>query len=232
MLGKEAPGLKPRKSLASDAADSLRELILLEKLQPGSPIPERDVAEALGISRTPLREALKQLEIDGLIEYSATRRPKVANPSLEELHQSLTVLGSLEALAGELASRNANKLEIEKINRLCDTMLEQSDTAEPLEFFKYDMQFHSSIVSASGNPALLQTHRQYNAKLWRARFLLSVNVPNRNGILVEHCQIADGLKRRDEIACSTAMKQHLQSAITNIDAVMQQSGTTALNTAS
>ncbi|MGA0251463.1 MAG: GntR family transcriptional regulator, partial [bacterium] len=90
------PLLRPRKSLAEEAAEALRELILLEKLKPGIPIPERDLASVLGISRTPLREALKILEHEGLIEYSSTRRPFVANPSLLELADLIKVIGALE----------------------------------------------------------------------------------------------------------------------------------------
>ena len=72
-----------RRSLSAEAADTLRELILLEKLAPGTPVPERDLAEGLGISRTPLKDALRILETEGLIEYGPTRRPRIADPSLE-----------------------------------------------------------------------------------------------------------------------------------------------------
>ncbi len=89
------PLLKPRRTLADEAADALRELILLEKLKPGIPVPERDLASVLGISRTPLREALKILEHEGLVEYSSTRRPFVANPSLLELADLSLVRWSL-----------------------------------------------------------------------------------------------------------------------------------------
>ena len=66
---KEFADIGPRKSLAEEAADTLREFILLGKLPPGEPVPERDLAEALGISRTPLKEALRILEVEGLITY-------------------------------------------------------------------------------------------------------------------------------------------------------------------
>ena len=91
---------RPRATLVEVAADKLRELILLEKLPAGAQISERDLASALGISRTPLTRALTILEQDGLIEYSVTRRPQVANPPFEEIAQNLVVMGALEALAG------------------------------------------------------------------------------------------------------------------------------------
>ena len=95
--------VKTRKSLGEETADTLRELILLEKLAPGTSIPERDLAELLGISRTPMREAMRLLETEGLIEYTTTRRPYVANPTFDDICEYLTVISCLEALAGELA---------------------------------------------------------------------------------------------------------------------------------
>ena len=82
---KDFADLKPRKSLAMEAADALREFILLGKLAPGMPVRERDLAEALGISRTPLKEALRILETEGLIDYGPTRRPVVADPSVNQI---------------------------------------------------------------------------------------------------------------------------------------------------
>ena len=104
--------IKPsqRRSLSAETADKLRELILLEKLPPGMHIPERDLAEVLGISRTPMREALRILESEGLVDHTPTRRSRVANPSPEELAQSMKVLGTLEALGGELACTHASEV--------------------------------------------------------------------------------------------------------------------------
>ncbi len=82
---KESIILKTRTNLADKAADILREIILLNKLPPGMSLPERDICAALGISRTPLREAIRLLAVEGLIEYSAAHRPAVANPSLHEI---------------------------------------------------------------------------------------------------------------------------------------------------
>ena len=92
-----------RRSLAEQIADKLRDLVLLEKLKPGSTIPERETADALGVSRTPLRESLRILAAEGLVEILPNKPPVVANPSLAQLKSLLQVQGALEALAGELA---------------------------------------------------------------------------------------------------------------------------------
>lgn len=213
---KEEGGVKPRRTLAEEAADTLREFILLGKLEPGTAVPERDLAEALGVSRTPLREALRLLEIEGLVEYSSTRRPSVADPSLDELTQYISVLGALEALAGETACVEATEAEVAHILRLGSEMANKSDLMEPLAFFQLDMSFHAAIVEASRNEPLIETHRQYNARLWRARFLSSQQVDRRDNTLAQHAQITDALVVRDAKATRRALREHLQSTITNI----------------
>lgn len=210
-------GVKPRKTLAEEAADNLREFILLGKLAPGIAIPERDLAEALGVSRTPLREALRNLEVEGLVEFSATRRPRVADPSLHELTQYISVLGALEALAGETACAEATLTEVAEIARLATQMEKKSEQLQPLEFFRLDMQFHAAIVEASRNEPLIETHRQYNARLWRARFLSSRQAERRDTTLAEHAQISLALQKRDAIETRRALRDHLKTTINNIE---------------
>ena len=210
------PLLSPRKSLAEEAAETLRELILLEKLKPGTPVPERDLASILGISRTPLREALKILEYEGLVEYSLTRRPFIANPSLIELADLIKVIGALESLAGELACARANLEEINSISKLAEAMSAKSEKIEPLDFFKIDMEFHRQLVASTRNPALIETHRQYNARLWRARFLSSRRISRRNMTLDQHNQIADSLRKRDGKNISIVLRTHLDTTTKNI----------------
>ncbi len=205
-----------RKSLAEEAADRLRDLILLEKLAPGEPIRERDLADALGISRTPLREAMRLLEIEGLVEYSSTRRPYVADPDLETLAQNLSVLGALEGLAGEQACANATDEEIAEIGRICREMIERSDKDDPLTFFRRDMAFHDAIVAASRNKPLATTQRQYNARLWRARFISSQRRPDRPRTLAQHEDVYQALAVRDAAACAEALRTHLTTTIENI----------------
>lgn len=213
----DLPALGERKTLAEEAADTLRELILLEKLPPGKPVPERELAAALGISRTPMREALRLLEVEGLIEYSATRRPRVADPTLTELAQYLSVLGVLEGLAGEQACENATDGEIAAIGALCRKMEQTSNGDDPLEFFRTDMAFHRSIVEASRNPPLIETHRQYNARLWRARFISSRRRPDRPGTLRQHKEVYEAIARRDGEACAAALRRHLRTTVKNIE---------------
>ncbi len=216
--------MKPlaRRTLAQQAADELRDLILLEKLKPGAPIPEREMADALGVSRTPLRESLRMLATEGLIEISPNRPPRVADPSLEELQQLLQVQGTIEGLAGELACAQASDEELAAIVAMERQLSSLSDRGEPLDFFRGDMKFHTSIVEASRNKPLQQTHATYNARLWRARFISSRQKVNRAGTLEHHRNIALALQARDGERAKGLLREHLEIGFENIRTVRVQ----------
>ncbi len=205
-----------RRTLPAQIAAELRELILLETLAPGAVIPERETAEALGVSRTPLREALRILAAEGLVEMAPSRRPLVANPTVEEIGQLLKVLGAIEGLAGELACETATEAELERIDALHREMLAVSETSEPLAFFDLDMRFHRAIVEAARNAPLAETHSQYNARLFRARFISSRRRVNRDGTLAQHAAIVDALRSRDGTATAMILRHHLDATQVNV----------------
>ncbi|MET1414744.1 GntR family transcriptional regulator [Roseibium sp. HPY-6] len=219
---RELVELKPRQSLASEAAENLRNFIMLGKLAPGMPVRERDLAEAFGISRTPLKEALRILESEGLIVYGPTRRPYVADPSLDEINDWLRVQGALEALAGELACTVASDEQLAEIARINASIKEARDADGQLEAFRRDMRFHEAIVAASGNAALAETHASYNARLWRVRFLSSQRISGREATRQEHSDIVTALLARDATAARRTLKKHLRTAETNIAAAIAE----------
>lgn len=214
-----------RKSLAERVADELRDLVLLEKLSPGASIPERETAEALGISRTPLRESLRILAAEGLIQIEPNKPPRVADPSLDEIKSLLQVQGALEGLAGALACKNATDKEIDAIRQMETSMRKTSKASkgtDTLAFFQLDMKFHEAIVTASGNSALQATHKNYNGRLWRARFISSRLQVNRAGTLSQHADIVTALEARDANACSDALQKHLATGYDNIKSVFTE----------
>ena len=214
--------LKKPSNLADNAADLLRGMILLEKIPPGMPLPERDISAAMGISRTPLREAIRLLEREGLIEYSASRRPRVANPSIDEIADYLRVQGALEGLAGELACANATDKELDSIAKMNSDMVSMLGKEEPLDSFKRDMAIHTAIVAAGKNEPLMKTHATYNARLWRARFISSQRKISRDKTVREHQIIIDALLSRNPQKTSKALKSHLTTAVSNIALAMKE----------
>ena len=210
-----------RKRLGDQIADVLRKQILLGELVPGRNIPERETAEALGVSRTPLREALLILEGEGLVLTAPAKSPVVANPSVEDITQLLLVQSALEGLAGECACEKITDDELARIQTIHEEMLAKADQAEALDFFSTDMAFHEAIVAATKNRPLIKTHTQYNSRLWRARFMSSRRrVKKRSVTMQEHSNIIEGLRLRDKEQTSVALEQHLRDAITNIASVL------------
>ncbi len=208
---------EPRPSLAVVAAEKLRELILLGKLPPGTALNERDLSDILGISRTPVREAIRQLELDGLVEYTETRRPSVADPSMQTLRQWLMIQGALEGLAGEQACVLATDSQLAVIADLHQQMISMAGS-DALELFRVDMAFHCHIVAAADNPPLATTHAQYNARLWRARFISCQRRSSRTLQTQKHQDIVDALLARDGNSVSQALRVHLDNTLTNIEA--------------
>ncbi len=211
-------------TLPERIAETLRQRILLGEFAPGANIPERETSADLGVSRTPLREALRILANEGLVSVRPARSPIVADPSAEELSQLFSVMRVLEALAGEQACLNASDREIEEIRQVHDQLAQVDIHRDPIAFFRTDMAFHKAIVEASGNAALQKTHREYTGRLWRARYLTSRIKTDRERILHEHGEVMAGIEARDTRWTSEVLDSHLRSANRKIVQILAGQG--------
>lgn len=203
-------------TLAEAIAYELRREILRGNLPPGATIKERDNAERQGVSRTPMREAIRILAKEGLVQLRPSRSPIVAAPSLSEIIDQIRVLHALEMLSGELACEHATDAEIAAIDALkarIETIYGEADT---LDVFELDMQFHSAIVAASHNGALVETHTAFMARLWRARYLSARRKLSRERVLRQHKAICAALAARDIAAIKAEIGAHLGAMVTNI----------------
>ncbi|GHA44148.1 transcriptional regulator [Amylibacter ulvae] len=222
--------LSRRPSLGEEAADKLRDMILTEKYPAGEQLPETELADALGISRTPLRDALRILVSEGLVVHQGARRTfYVADPTIDELAADLSVIGALEGLAGEQACANASDEMLAEIQTLNTQMQTQKDTLAPVELFTLDMTFHCKIVEAAGNPSLTEAHRQFNARLWRARFVSAKTRSRQHNQQNMHQRIVDALMARDAQGASDALRQHMNNAVDNIKLALAERNATLAN---
>lgn len=204
-------------TLANAIAYELRREILRGNLPPGAPIKERDNAERQGVSRTPMREAIRILAKEGLVQLRPLRSPVVADPSLAEIIEQVQVLHALEMLSGELACRNASDAEIAAIIAMKDRIEAIYGQADTLDLFELDMQFHCAIVAASHNTVLAETHGAFMARLWRARYLSARRKTTRDRVLRQHNAICEALRRRDVAAVKDQIGQHLAALVENIE---------------
>ncbi len=196
--------------LADDIARQLRRDILLGRLPPGTSIKERDTAADMGVSRTPLREAIRILATEGLVQLRPARSPVVATPTLRQATDDVEVLLAVELLSGELACARATDAEIAAIEGIVADMAARFDIADPLDMFETDMGFHSAIARAAHNVPLAEIHRTFLARLWRARYLAAMQRRNRARVIAHHTAIAAALRARDAAAIRSAIGTHLE----------------------
>lgn len=212
----------PDRSLAEQIADRLRRDILRGKHPPGTPIKERDNAADLGVSRTPMREAIRILAKEGLLVLRPARSPIVARPSFREIADSVEVLLALEYLSADLACRNATAADLAGIRAIQRRLADGYDRLDPLELFEIDMAFHDGIARASHNAALIATYRSYLERLWRARFLSARQKRNRERVVNQHAAILGALEARDATAAKAAIEAHLGTLAENIRPVIEE----------
>ena len=208
--------MKYKRVLPEQIAMQLRRDILRGRLRAGSSLKERDCAAEMGVSRTPMREAIRILAREGLVILRPSRSPLVANPDLKEISDQVVVLVSLEQLSARLACLHATEADIARLTKISDHMAEHFDTTDPLDMFEIDMSFHTAIATASQNASLAETHGIYLARLWRARYLSAIRRRSRDRVLRQHTGIVQGLMNRDADQAKGQIHAHLEHLLINI----------------
>ena len=197
-------------------AARLRREILTGELPPGSPLKERDNAQRLGVSRTPLREAVRILGQEGLVTLRPLRSPVVANPSLAEVLDEIAVLRQLELFSGRLACQNASPEEIEAIATLAADVAAHHAHGDKVDVFDQDMRMHTAICDAGHNAALSRTYREYLARLWRVRFVSARERADAPRVLADHEIMIAALRDRDGDRMAAAIASHLDGMVRNV----------------
>src|SRR5262249_58877310 len=161
----EASAEREDQSLHDEILTRLRDHIVEGNIPDGGRIPERQLCEMLGISRTPLREALKVLAAEGLIELLPNRGARVRQLSERDLAELFDVMGGLEALAGRLACENISDAEIAEVERLHYEMYGFYLHRDMHGYFRVNQLIHQKIVAASRNAALLATYARFAGRI-------------------------------------------------------------------
>jgi len=208
-----AKGAKPlrRASLHQELADEVRELIVDGKLQPGSKVPEKDLCEIYGVSRTPLREALKVLAADGLITLEPNRGAWVSKLTKEDLREFFPVMGALEALSGELACAHITDDEIAAIEDLHSRMVQHFEAGDRMQYFTTNQAIHEAILRAARNDTLTSHYRALAVRIRQARYVANMTAERWQQAINEHGEIMDALRARDGERLSSVLRTHLNN---------------------
>ena len=202
--------LAPR-ALYQDVAERLRQQIFARALEPGSWIDEQKLSREFGISRTPLREALKVLAVEGLVTMKLRRGAYVTEMSADDVTQVYHLLGLLESDAAGEVARNAGAEELAELRALHERLEKQVRQREA--FFASNERFHLRLLEIAGNR-------------WRAQIVVDLRKVmklNRHhslfrrgrlaDSLAEHRAIMDALERRDAGAAVSLMRRHFENGL-------------------
>jgi DNA-binding GntR family transcriptional regulator len=197
-----------RETLASQIADRLRDLVLEGALTPGSRVVEGDLGRRLGVSRTPLREALKLLAGEGLIDLVPARGAVVHRITREQARNLLEVVTGLEAVAAPLACERASAAAIADVRRLNDRMEHHHRLGERLAYCKVNLEIHAAIVALSANPELIKLHASHSARLKLFRFAGHAEPRQWAEAMAQHREMMEALEARDAVRLGALLTAH------------------------
>jgi len=200
------------KPLREIVFESLREAIIQGRLKPGERLMEIQLAEEMGVSRTPVREAIRKLELEGFVVMVPRKGAYVAGISVKDIVDVFEVRAALEALAAGLAAERATPEELEEMERAVLQIYEVSNGKNLDTLVERDTNFHELIYKASRNKRLLQIVTHLKEQIQRFR-TTSLAVPGRGKHAVEeHKSIVEAISERNvELAASLA-REHIENA--------------------
>jgi DNA-binding GntR family transcriptional regulator len=201
----------PPASLHEDILSQLRDYIVEGHLEPGARVPERELCEKFGISRTPLREALKVLAAEGLIELMPNRGARVRQFTETDIKSLFEVISGLDFVAGRLACERISDAAAAEIERMHLEMYTHYLRRELTDYFRLNQKIHQAIVDAAANPILSSNYANLNAIVRRLRYAANLAHDERLGdAMREHEGIIDALRRRAGGELGLLMFEHMQ----------------------
>ena len=204
--------ISPR-PLHSEVADRLRDLIAQGELAPGDRLNERLLTERFGISRTPLREAIKMLASEGLVNLLPNRGAVVTALTRDAALDMFQVLASLEALAGRLACERATAQDVADITSLHMQMRDRHEHGDLNEYIRLNQRIHQRIIETARNSELNDMHRRISVRLRRAHFMANYSKERWSDEVAEHERMLEAFNRRDGERLGELLVQHLQNKL-------------------
>jgi DNA-binding GntR family transcriptional regulator len=197
-------------SLHDEAVSRIRDMIMEGRLEPGSKVSEKDLCELFGISRTPLREALKVLASEGLIALLPHRGARVAQLTGKDMADLFQVMGTLEGLAGELACARITDEAVNEIRARHHEMLAHYTRGDRSAYFAANQAIHEAIVAAADNGVLTVMYESLRGRIRPARFMANVTRERWDQAVREHGEILEALSRREGVRLRGLLQEHLR----------------------
>ena len=191
--------------------NTLRESILTGEMKPGERLMEIHLANRLGVSRTPIREAIRMLELEGLVTMIPRRGAEVAQITEKGLRDVLEVRQALDALSIELTCERITEEEIRELRRACDTFVQMTRTQDAVRIAQADVALHDIIVRASGNDRLIQMVGNLSQQMYRYRLEYIKDDDKRKILVLEHEKILKTVRERKVAEAKEAVREHIDN---------------------
>ena len=206
--------------------DTLREMIVAGALPPGHKLREQELCERLGVSRTPLREALRTLAAQGLVHLTQNRGADVAPLTLHDIVSLFDVVGTLEALAARLACKLMSEEAIAEVGMLHYRMLLHHVRRELPDYFALNQRIHRAILEGAQNPVLLDVWEMLSPRVERAKYLPNLQGERWKAAMQEHEAMLAALVARDGEMLATLLQAHFANGLAVIVATHGREGQT------
>lgn len=213
--------LSRRIPLARQVADRLRDMIVRGEMPPGGRIIERALCEQINVSRTPLREALKLLEAEGLIELSQNKGARIMSFSQTEARNLFEVIAGLESLAAELAVTRMAAADLAALDDMHERMCLHYARREKDPYFDLNSAIHDRIVRASGNSVLIATHAGLMLRARRGRYMAILDPLRWQESVEEHNAAMAAFHARDPERARLVWRRHLMRTGETVCGVLQ-----------
>jgi len=217
----------PRAALHEQVAHRLRQMLVENRIPPGAKLNERELSGVLNVSRTPLREAIKMLAAEGLVELLPNRGAIAVQLTEQDVRNTFEVMAGLEAQSGELAAQRITDGELTEIKAMHYEMLAAYTRGDLPTYYRLNAAIHNAINMAAKNPVLPLTYLQVNARLQALRFKSNQDGEKWKAAVKEHEQMISALTARDAVAMRTVLMSHL---VNKRDVVIDQLRATATTT--
>lgn len=196
--------------------NTLRKAILTGQLKPGERLMEVHLANRLGVSRTPIREAIRKLELEGLVVMIPRRGAEVAKITEKSLQDVLEVRRALDVLCVELACERISEEELERLRKACDDFEQATHTKDTTLIAKADVCYHDIIVEATGNQRLVQLVNNLAEQMYRYRFVYLKDQSQHENLVEEHREILKCIEEKDKEKGAVAAGIHIDNQETSI----------------
>jgi len=199
-----------KKTLHEEIANNLRELIMSGGLQEGDKIKEDELCSSMGISKTPLREALRVLSVEGLIKLVPNRGSFVSTPTFEEIREMFDVMSVLEGICARAAAQKMGVKDLATLEKLHTKLEKNFKGRAQREYIRVNNQFHSFVQELAGNRTLNQIVNGLRQKILLYRYQ-SLNLPERfEQSIQEHRDLIEAFRKKDLKKVETLMRRHLK----------------------